>query len=85
MFLPALIVGLGSLGFGLRVLTRPRRMARLSVRLEAIGADGWSALEPTDWYVAATALVGVAFVGLGLFGVAFGLAPGAVADLLGSP
>ena len=54
-------------GWGLLLAARPYRVARLDERTDAIGSRrSWNSVEPTDWNVQMTRIVGV---GLALFGL----------------
>ena len=54
-------------GWGLLLAARPYRAARLDERTDAIGSRrSWNSVEPTDWNVQMTRIVGV---GLALFGL----------------
>ena len=54
-------------GWGLLLAVRPYRVARFRERTDAIGSRrSWSSVEPTDWNVQMTRIVGV---GLALFGL----------------
>jgi len=78
VFVPALLVGVASLGVGTLLLVRPRAASRLDSGEDPFGPGGYSSLDPSADVVDPRAFTGGAFLLLGAFGVAFGLAPEAV-------
>ena len=64
---PVLALSVFLAGWGLLLAARPYRVARFGERLDAIGSRrSWNSVEPTDWNVRMTRIVGV---GLALFGL----------------
>lgn len=59
--------------FGLPGAVWPYEMARFEERIDSIGSKrAWSEVEPADWKVALTRVVGVGMVLVGLLGLLVG-------------
>ncbi|MFC6731413.1 MULTISPECIES: hypothetical protein [unclassified Haladaptatus] len=66
-------VGLVLIAFGLPAAIWPYRISRLQERLDAVGSTTpWDEVEPADWRVALTRIVGVSLCLVGLVGFLLG-------------
>lgn len=58
------------IAFGLPGAIWPYKLARFGEQLDAIGSKrSWSEVEPADWNVALTRIIGLAFVTFGVVGL----------------
>ncbi|MFC7073771.1 hypothetical protein ACFQJ7_07810 [Halovenus rubra] len=56
--------------FGLPAAVWPYKIARFNERLDGIGSRrSWSEIEPADWRIALTRVIGIGMTGIGAIGI----------------